>query len=140
MSDQHQPRDFNELPQDLEEFLEGVPEDKREPINRMIGMSMQMSRVVTPEAELMRKMTPDNIDNFLEGQKKAQEYDYKEGIANKFFYSFIIVVVLAFIVGLVILLKNKPDLLEKVLCTVGGLITGLLGGYGFGRSKNTNND
>lgn len=135
MADSREPQDFDEFPHDLEEFLEDVPEEKRGPIIRMMGMSMQMSRVVSPEAELMRKMTPENIDNFLDGQKKAQEYGYKEGIANKIFYGFIVVIVLAFIVGLVVLLKDKPDILEKVLYSVGGLIVGLIGGYGYGRTK-----
>lgn len=40
-----------------------------------------------------------------------------------------------FIVILVNLLIDKPDILEKVLYTMGGLIVGAFGGYGFGKTK-----
>ena len=42
---------------------------------------------------------------------------------------------MVFIVVLVFLLSDKPDVLEKVLYTLGGLIVGAFGGYGFGKTK-----
>ena len=40
-----------------------------------------------------------------------------------------------FIIVLVFLLGDKADILEKVLYTIGGLIVGAFGGYGFGKTK-----
>ena len=47
----------------------------------------------------------------------------------------ILLIVVAFIIILISMLKDKPDIMEKVLYASGGLIAGALGGYGFGKSK-----
>lgn len=121
--------------EEMDEILDGMPEEDQKQLTRMVGLSMQMSRVVSPEAELMRKMTPENIESYLDGQKKAQEYSYQEGRDNKIFYGIVIFAVLVFILILVVLLKDKSEILEKVLYSVGGLIAGLIGGYGYGKTK-----
>lgn len=46
-----------------------------------------------------------------------------------------VIVVIVVIVGIVILLKDKADIVEKVLYAMGGLIIGAIGGYGFGKNK-----
>ena len=40
-----------------------------------------------------------------------------------------------FVIALVILLKDNPDVLEKVIYAGGGLIAGAFGGYGYGKNK-----
>jgi hypothetical protein len=42
---------------------------------------------------------------------------------------------LIFIVVMVVLLKNQPDMLEKILYTLGGITAGAFGGYGFGKHQ-----
>lgn len=66
-------------------------------------------------------MTSQNIDKFLDGQQ-----DFLGAMALLF---------MVFIVVLIVLLKDKPEILEKVLYSMGGLIVGAFGGYGFGKSK-----
>ena len=85
--------------------------------------------------ELMKKMTSQNIDTFLEGQKAAMEYEFKESRENKIFLGIVVLLFMIFIIVLVFLLGDKPDILEKVLYTIGGLIVGAFGGYGFGKTK-----
>ena len=46
----------------------------------------------------------------------------------------VLLIALVFIVALVVLLKDNPDILEKVLYTLGGVITGAFGGYGIGKN------
>ncbi len=36
---------------------------------------------------------------------------------------------------LIILLKDNPDIMEKIIYTVGGVVIGAFGGYGFGKNK-----
>ena len=117
----------------INDVIEKVPEEDRHEVKKMMTMSMQMGRVMSasPEMELMKKMTSQNIDTFLEGQKAAMEYEFKESRENKIFLG---IVVLLFMI-LVFLLGDKPDILEKVLYTIGGLIVGAFGGYGFGKTK-----
>lgn len=96
-----------------------------------------MGRVMSssPEMELMKKMTSENIESFLENQKEAMKYSFKEGRDKKLFLGIAILLFMIFILILVVMLKDTPDILEKVLYTLGGLIFGAFGGYGFGRSK-----
>ena len=89
----------------------------------------------SPEMELMKKMTSQNIDTFLEGQKAAMEYEFKESRENKIFLGIVVLLFMIFIIVLVFLLGDKPDILEKVLYTIGGLIVGAFGGYGFVKTK-----
>ena len=89
----------------------------------------------SPEIELMKKMTSQNIETFLDGQKSAMEYQFKESRDNKIFIGIVVFLFMVFIVVLVFLLCDKPDVLEKVLYTLGGLIVGAFGGYGFGKTK-----
>lgn len=63
------------------------------------------------------------------------EYQFKESRDNKIFIGIVVFLFMVFIVVLVFLLCDKPDVLEKVLYTLGGLIVGAFGGYGFGKTK-----
>ncbi len=121
-------------PEEFEKFVESAPEGIRHELKQM-GMFMQMSGRVSPEAELMKKMQPEHVTAFLDGQREASQNQFKESRERKIFLAFILVMVLIFVVVLVIILKEKPDLLEKVLYTLGGLLTGLIGGYGYGKSR-----
>lgn len=112
-----------------------VPEEDRPEIRKMIGMSMQMGRVISPEMEIMKKMTPEHVTEFLETQKQAMQNEFKESKDTKIFLVVVLILFLAFIIALVVLLKDKPDILEKVLYTLGGLIAGIFGGYGFGKTR-----
>lgn len=63
------------------------------------------------------------------------EYQFKESRDNKIFIGIVVFLFMVFIVVLVFLLSDKPDVLEKVLYTLGGLIVGAFGGYGFGKTQ-----
>lgn len=115
--------------------MEEIPQEARHEVKKMIGMSMQMGGVISPQMELMKKMTPEHVSEFLIGQREALNNEFKESRENKIFAGFVLVVIMIFIVIIVVLLKENPEIMEKVLYTLGGLITGLLGGYGFGKTK-----
>lgn len=121
----------------INDVIEKVPEEDRHEVKKMMTMSMQMGRVMSasPEMELMKKMTSQNIETFLDGQKFAMEYQFKESRDNKIFIGIVFFLFMVFIVVLVFLLSDKPDVLEKVLYTLGGLIVGAFGGYGFGKTQ-----
>lgn len=119
---------------EIEEILDDAPEEVRHEVKKMM-MSMRMGGVMPPSMELMKKLTPEHVSEFLQGQREAANNQFKESRDSKVFLGISLVVILSFVVILVVLLKDSPDILEKVLYTLGGLITGLLGGYGFGKSR-----
>jgi hypothetical protein len=43
---------------------------------------------------------------------------------------------MVFFILLVILLKDIPDVMEKIIYIVGGVVIGAFGGYGFGKNRN----
>lgn len=122
---------------EMDLILEGIPKESRHEVKKLVGMSMQMGGVISPQMELMKKMTSEHVSEFLATQKKEMENHYKENRENKIFLFAILLITLVFIILLIQLLKDKPDIMEKVLFTLGGLITGLFGGYGIGKSKNS---
>ena len=121
----------------INDVIEKVPEEDRHEVRKMMSMTMQMGRVMSasPEMELMKRMTPKHIEMFLDGQKEAMTYQFKAERESKIFLGIMVLLFMIFIVVLVTLLIDKPDILEKVLYTMGGLIVGAFGGYGFGKTK-----
>lgn len=132
---QYNDEDFSKS---IDDVLKNVPKEERRIIKRTIGMSMQMGSAMSPEMELMKKMTPEHVSEFLSTQKEAMQNDYKEKNYNKLFLLLVLLISLVFIILLIYLLKNNPEILEKVLILLGGLIPGLFGGYGFGKTKREN--
>ncbi len=47
-----------------------------------------------------------------------------------------LIVAMIFFILLVILLKDNPDVMEKIIYIVGGVVIGAFGGYGFGKNRN----
>ena len=119
----------------LEAILDDIPQESRHEVKKMIGLSMQMGGVISPQIELMKKMTPEHVTAFLEGQREANNNQFKESRDNKLFILGLILIILIFIVITILLLRDKPNVLEKILYTSGGLIAGAFGGYGAGRIK-----
>lgn len=101
----------------------------------MIGLSMQMGGVMSPQIELMKKMTSEHVTEFLEGQREANNNQFQESRDNKIFIIILVLIILVFIIVIILLLRDKPNILEKILYASGGLLAGAVGGYGAGKSK-----
>lgn len=121
---------------ELEEVLESVPPEHRKVIERMmISSSIQMRSISSPETAVMKKLTPDHITKYLDGAELEMKNSYTEKFHRKIFTFLTMVVAMGFFVLLVILLKDNPDIMEKVIYTVGGVVIGAFGGYGFGKNR-----
>lgn len=130
-------KDTNDtLEDDLDTLLSNIQGEDRHTVRKMIGMSMQMGGVISPQLELMKKMTPDHISEFLQGQREATKFQFKENRENKIFFGIILIIALVFVVIVILLLKDTPEIMEKILYTAGGFVLGVLGGYGFGKTRN----
>lgn len=122
---------------ELEDVLESVPPEHRKVIERiMISSSMQMRSVASPEANVMKKLTPEHISKYLDGAELEMKNSYAEKFHKKVFSFLSMTIAMVFFIVIIILLKDSPVVMEKIIYTVGGVIAGAFGGYGFGKKRN----
>lgn len=122
---------------ELEDVLESVPPEHRRVIERMmISSSIHMRSISSPETAVMKKLTPAHISKYLDGAELEMKNSYAEKLHRKVFTFLTTLVAMGFFIILVILLKDIPDVMEKVIYIVGGVVVGAFGGYGFGKNKN----
>lgn len=92
--------------------------------------------VARQENPIVKKITPEHIDKYLDGTKLELQESYKEKHERKIFNLLILIVALVFIIVLTWMLKDNEAILEKILYTLGGLVAGAFGGYGYGKKSN----
>lgn len=120
----------------LDEILDSVPQEHRKTVERMIiSSSFQMRSIANPETAVMNKITEEHISQFLTGSREEMQYSYKEKSQKKIFTLLALVLVMAFCIIIICLLKDSPDIMEKVLYAVGGVVAGAFGGYGYGKNR-----
>ena len=115
------------LQSELEDVLDSVPPEHRKVIEKMmISSSVQMRSMVSPETTVMKKLTSEHISRYLDGAELEIKsiYFFNNDCRNGFF------------IIIVVLLKDTPDIMEKFIYTVGGVVIGAFGGYRFGKNKN----
>lgn len=95
-----------------------------------------MRSISSPEAAVMKKLTQDHISKYLDGAELEMKNSYAEKFHRKVFTFLTTIVVMVFFILLVILLKDIPDVMEKIIYIVGGVVIGAFGGYGFGKNRN----
>ena len=128
-------------PVEINEVLSKISEKRPGKITEM--MAMMGGPIGNP---IHNKMNEEHITQVLELAKLHDEREFelhKTGQGNNdrqatssrrySFASFIVIV--SIILVILVLFKDKPDVLIPILSGIGGLLTGALGGYGFGKSK-----
>ena len=122
--------------QNWKTFLSMLPPEQRKIIERMmISSSVQMRSITSPETTVMKKLTSDHISKYLEGAELEMKNSYAEKLHRKIFTFLTMIVAMIFLVILVVLLKDTPDVMEKIIYIVGGVVIGAFGGYGFGKNR-----
>lgn len=131
--------DDTEDVESIEAMIEHLPEDKQKLIIQETFGMMGIGRLA-PENELAKKINETHITNYLDGAREQMQNDYKEKHEKKIFVVVLVALALAFFTTIIVLLKDNPDVLEKIIYSVGGVIVGAFGGYGFGRQKRDDDD
>lgn len=93
------------------------------------------SKMEAPHITQLLELAADHDEREYTLHKTEQDVRAKEGTSNRryFFATFLVVVLLfAFIL---IVFKDKPEILIPSLTGLGGLVGGFMGGWGFGKSK-----
>ena len=118
----------NELPGEVKAPEEFISEVRR--------FSMQMMGTTGPqESSVAKKITEEHITKMLALEEKGMETQYKENNSNRIFMIVIAVLLIGLVVTILVLFRDKTDMVEKILYAVGGLMAGFGGGYGFSKSK-----
>lgn len=121
---------------EIEEVLDSVPPEHRKVIEQLMISSVQMRSVSSsPEAVVMKKLTPEHISQFLNGASQEMENSYKERFHRKVFTFFTTIIAMIFFVVIIVLLKDDTDVMEKVIYAIGGVCAGAFGGYGLAKKK-----
>ena len=116
--------------------MESVPPEHRKVFEKMMISSVQMRSIASsPEAIVMKKLTSEHISQFLDGASLEMKNSYAEKLHKKIFTFLTMIVAMVFLVVIIILLKDDPDVMEKVLYAVGGVCTGAFGGYGLAKKQ-----
>lgn len=114
--------------------FENLPNHERHTVTREI--TQMMMGVARQENPIVKKITPEHIDKYLDGTKLELQESYKGKHERKIFNLLILIVALVFIIVLTWMLKDNEAILEKILYTLGGLVAGAFGGYGYGKKSN----
>lgn len=123
------------IPEEISEVLKDVPHEAREVLRQFMVVQSSMVSRVSPEAEVTKKVTGDHITQMLQTNDKAMEHTFKDLNHKRFFTFGSGVLGLIALIAIIMLLRDDPDLMEKVLTIVfsGGL--GVAGGFGIGYVK-----
>lgn len=86
---------------------------------------------------LSDKDTDGETDNEIAATESIipKEVEYKERHEDKIYKVIIMVCIMIFLIVLIILLKDNPEIMEKIIYAAGGLIAGGVGGFGYGYKK-----
>lgn len=128
----------------LEEAEDALPDmdDAEQQMKLMVQQTFGMMGIsqISQENEIAKKIGPEHITEYLAGARENMQNTFKERHESKIFTALLVALALVFFVVIIILLRENSDLLEKIIYSVGGLIAGAFGGYGFGRHKKGNDD
>lgn len=130
----------NDIPEEIAEILEDLPKDKKTSMAKLMVQSIGITGRVSQESAISKKITSEHIGQYLEASKENMEKEFQEHRENKIFAVIIIIIALIFFGFLVVFLKDNPSLLEKLIYSIGGVIAGAFGGYGFGKRQNKQNE
>ena len=113
-----------------------LPEEIPQEVRHVMRQSLTMMGMTGPaESSVAKKITEEHITKMLALEEKGMETQYKENNSNRVFIIVIAVLLIGLVVTILVLFRDKPDMVEKILYAVGGLVAGFGGGYGYGKSK-----
>ena len=126
----------NVLPEEFAEVLQKVDPQTRGQIERIMVSQFSMVSRLSPETEVMKKVTPEHITAMISTQDEAMKRTFKENSEKRWFSIGLAAMLCGMFVFVILALKDTPDVMEKIIYAVGGVIVGGFGGYGIGRTKN----
>lgn len=96
---------------------------------------MAMLSQISSGNDFSDKITTEHITKYLDGAEKNMTLTFEEKKQSKYFILALASIASIVFITLVVILQDKPDVLEKLIYTVGGLFAGFAGGYGLGKRR-----
>lgn len=137
---------INDDAKEMDSLIEGIdnlPTDtKKRLVKRMVVQEFGMMGVSRSplENEVAKKLNETHITKYLDGTQEQIQKEYQERHERKLFTFALVFLALVFFIAVIILLKDSPDILEKIIYSVTGFLAGAFGGYGFGKHKGKDDD
>lgn len=119
------------------EELDGLPKDAKQVVEKLAISQFGMMGIghLSQENEVAKKIDANHITSYLEGAREQMQHEYKERHERKIYNAILVFGGLAFLLLLIVLLQDKPDILEKIIYVVTSFVAGAFGGYGLGKQK-----
>lgn len=90
---------------------------------------------VGSDMAIAEKLTPEHITQVLEGSREQMRNEFAEKKSKRRYSIIYLALAMIFVLAVILILKDSPDVMENVIYALGGLLTGGLGGYGIGTRK-----
>jgi len=130
----------NESEREHPEIIDGIPKNASPEVRRILERSYEsitmMSGMVGPrESAIEKQVRPEHIPQFIELKEKEAQLAYKDNNSNRIYKIAAGIIGGGVIITVLVLFRDKPEMVEKILYAVGGLAAGAFGGYGYGKTK-----
>ena len=117
--------------------------DKGMEENEVLGALPQQDRAdVAMFLSKFGRMNPEHLTQQIENDRQTEEHrfqraklEHNKNIIDRLFFFLAVLVNAGLVVVILFLFRDRPEMAEKILVAVGGLIAGAVGGYGMGKSK-----
>lgn len=107
-------------------------------IHRVELMSAMMMKDMSSQSNIADKLTAEHLDKMIDNEAKEIASKYKYNSFRLVLGLILFIFMAGLLITVIIILKDSPDVMEKIIYTVGGVIIGGIGGYGFGSRKSNN--
>lgn len=125
----------------LDEVLDNAPPEAKAALKAMMIQSHQIRMETSPATKLMEKITPEHITSFMNTNDEQMRRSFMD---RNFQRIFLIVLVALGILAVILIIESlkdsQQDLLENVLYAGGGFVSGIIGGFGYGKTKRDDQD
>ena len=112
-----------------------IDSESKEPEVIETSQMMAMLSQISSGNDFSDKITTEHITKYLDGAEKNMTLAFEEKKHSKYFILALAILVSIVFIILVVILQDKPDVLEKLIYSVGGLFAGFAGGYGLGKKR-----
>lgn len=118
---------------DISGLLE-LPREERRMI-RSVMASVQMIQRTGTDTAVASKITEEHITQYLNGARENMQLEHRDKHQLRITTLIAMALIGLFLVVVILLLKDNPDVMEKIIYAVGGVLIGAVGGFGIGRYK-----
>lgn len=135
-SNEENPKKRDESPEP--EVPEGKPLTPKAPSNSELYQYLFQMEEMThdPRYEFTERLTEAHIDKLLDIERDGEQLEYKDRNWQRGFFMISFLILVGFLITVLVLFRDKPNVLAPIISGVGGLISGFIGGIGYGKLGN----